>query len=51
MSARTVLAEAAKTPQDSFDIFLSHSIKDAEIVLGTLEILEQFDFSGSSIRK
>jgi hypothetical protein len=44
-SARTVLAEAAKTPQDSFDIFLSHSIKDAEIVLGTLEILKQFDFS------
>jgi hypothetical protein len=44
-SARTVLAEAAKTPQDSFDIFLSHSIKDAEIVLGTQEILEQFGFS------
>jgi hypothetical protein len=44
-SARTLLAEVAKTPHDSFDIFLSHSIKDAEIVLGTLAILEDFGFS------
>jgi hypothetical protein len=44
-SARTVLAEVAKTPLTNFDIFLSHSVKDEEIVLGTFAILEQFKFS------
>jgi hypothetical protein len=44
-SAKTILAEAAKTTQERFDIFLSHSAKDAEIVLGTVALLEQFGFS------
>lgn len=44
-SARQVLAEAAKTADEKFDIFLSHSVKDAEIVLGTGLILEDLGFS------
>src|SRR5436309_177904 len=44
-SARTILSEVASTDQDSFDIFLSHSIADAEIVLGARTILERFGYS------
>jgi hypothetical protein len=44
-SAKDLLTEVAKTSHDSFDIFLSHSVKDADIVLGTLETLEAFGFS------
>jgi len=40
-----VLTEVAKTSNNSFDIFLSHSVKDADIVLGTLETLGAFGFS------
>jgi hypothetical protein len=44
-STKDMLTEVAKTSDNSFDIFLSHSIKDADIVLGTLETLEAFGFS------
>ncbi len=44
-SYRKILEEAAKTPEDRFDIFLSHSIKDAEIVRGTHVILERLGYS------
>ena len=44
-SAKDVLTEVAKTSDNNFDIFLSHSVKDADIVLGTLETLEAFGFS------
>jgi hypothetical protein len=44
-SAKTVLAEATDTDEDSFDIFLSHAIADAEIVLGALSILERLGYS------
>jgi len=39
-SADTVLAEALKATVNEFDVFLCHSTKDAEIVLGTKAILE-----------
>lgn len=39
-SATAVLKEEASTDRDRFDIFLSHSIKDAEFVLGVMRILE-----------
>ena len=38
-SADALLSEAATTYQTSFDVFLSHSIKDAELVLGAYRIL------------
>lgn len=44
-AARTILSEAATTDRTSFDIFLSHAIADAEIVLGTRTILERFGYS------
>jgi hypothetical protein len=44
-SASTSLSEAADTTQDSFDIFLSHAIIDADIVLGTRTILQRFGYS------
>jgi hypothetical protein len=44
-STKDLLTEVAKTSDNSFDIFLSHSVKDADIVLGTLATLEAFGFS------
>jgi hypothetical protein len=44
-SHRTVLSEAAETEADSFDIFLSHSIKDAEIVSGARSVLIGLGYS------
>lgn len=38
--ATAVLKEEASTNRNDFDIFLSHSIKDADLVLGTMRILE-----------
>lgn len=40
-SMASILAEAAKAPKTSFDIFLSHSIRDEDIVLGVKAILEK----------
>jgi len=40
-SADTTLRESANAARNRFDVFLSHSTKDAEIVLGTKAILEQ----------
>jgi hypothetical protein len=39
-SATTILKEEASTLRDRFDIFLSHSIWDADIVFGVARILE-----------
>jgi hypothetical protein len=39
-----VLAKAARTTEDRFDIFLSHSIKDAEIVRGAHILLEDLGY-------
>ena len=43
LESRVVLAEAMKRATDSqqFDIFLSHSSKDADLVLGVVELLER----------
>ncbi len=38
-------AKAARTTEDQFDIFLSHSIKDAEIVRGSHVILKRLGYS------
>ena len=40
-----VLEEAAETTEDDFDIFLSRSIKDAEIVRGAHVILKRLGYS------
>lgn len=40
-SADTILREAATTSDKSFDVFLSHSIRDAEVVLGVVAALTQ----------
>lgn len=40
-SADTILREAAATADKSFDVFLSHSVKDAEVVLGVVAALTQ----------
>jgi hypothetical protein len=40
-----VLEEAAGTADDHFDIFLSHSIQDAEIVRGTHVLLKRLGYS------
>ena len=40
-----VLAKAARTTEDHFDIFLSHSIKDAEIVRGAHVMLKRLGYS------
>lgn len=40
-SARMLLQEGATTAQTSFDVFLSHSIRDAELVLGVKAFLEE----------
>lgn len=39
-SASRILEEAAATPQTSFDVFLSHSRLDAEIILGVQQLLK-----------
>lgn len=39
-TATAVLKEESSTAVQRFDIFLSHSIKDAEIVLGVVRIIE-----------
>lgn len=41
-SAKTILKEEARaaTPGKTFDVFLSHSIKDAEIILGVKSLFE-----------
>src|SRR5438270_1000981 len=44
-SSRTILAEDSKTIEDSFNIFLSHAIADAEIVLGARSILQRLGYS------
>lgn len=40
-SADTLLREAAMTPETSFDVFLSHSVKDADVILGIVAALKQ----------
>jgi hypothetical protein len=44
-SYNKVLEEVAETAEDNFDIFLSHSIKDAEIVRGTHVLLKRLGYS------
>ena len=46
-SSREILTEdnARLAKQDTFDVFLSHSIADAELVLGVKVILERLGFS------
>lgn len=39
-SDREILREAAATPRNSFDIFLSHSSRDQELVLGAKKLIE-----------
>lgn len=39
------VASASSTPDSTFDVFLSHSIKDAEIVLGTVDLLSNHGHS------
>jgi uncharacterized cysteine cluster protein YcgN (CxxCxxCC family) len=47
VTARVALLEAvqAAAEERSFDIFLSHSVRDAELVLGTVDILESLGYS------
>ena len=40
-SADTLLREAAMTPETSFDVFLSHSVNDADVILGIVAALKQ----------
>ena len=40
-SADTILREAATTAETSFDVFLSHSVKDADVILGIVAALKQ----------
>ena len=40
-SADTILREAATTPETTFDVFLSHSVKDADVILGIVAALKQ----------
>jgi hypothetical protein len=40
-SADTLLREAAATLETSFDVFLSHSVKDADVILGIVAALRQ----------
>jgi hypothetical protein len=40
-SADTILREAATTTETNFDVFLSHSVKDADVVLGIVAALKQ----------
>ncbi|MEJ2898646.1 toll/interleukin-1 receptor domain-containing protein [Acinetobacter sp. NS-4] len=47
ISMESVLNESVdrQKQQDHFDIFLSHSIKDAELILGVKTLLEESDFT------
>lgn len=40
-SADTILREAAATRETSFDVFLSHSVKDADVILGIVAALNK----------
>jgi hypothetical protein len=40
-SADTILREAATTAETNFDVFLSHSVKDADVILGIVAALKQ----------
>lgn len=40
-TAATLLNEQSKTARESFDVFLSHSYMDREIVLGAKQLLEE----------
>jgi len=40
-SADTILREAANTGETSFDVFLSHSVKDSDVILGVLAALKK----------
>lgn len=44
-SYSVVLAEAAEGDDETFDIFLSHSIKDTELVVGARSLLRQFGYN------
>ena len=44
-SGDEVLAKSVRTIEDHFDIFLSHSIKDAEIVRGAHILLQRLGHS------
>ena len=39
-SDRAILAEAVETDRISFDVFLSHSFQDRELVVGTKKLIE-----------
>ena len=43
-SADTILREAASTREASFDVFLSHSVKDADVILGVVAAFEKDGF-------
>src|SRR5687767_2962614 len=38
-SADTILSKAARTNETTFDVFLSHSMKDGDVVLGVYAML------------
>lgn len=44
-SSQAILQESVNAAQASFDVFLSHSIRDAELVLGAKEYLEKLGLS------
>ena len=44
-SADAILLDAAATRETSFDVFLSHSTHDAELVLGVVAILKKHGLS------
>lgn len=44
-SDRTILNEAMATAQQRFDIFLSHSFQDRELVVGTKKLIEDAGYS------
>lgn len=44
-AAEGILTKSARTSQDSFDVFLSHSVKDAVAVVGLKGWLEDLGFS------
>lgn len=44
-SDHVILAEAAASDQSKFDIFLSHSFQDRELVVGTKRLIEEAGFT------
>lgn len=44
-SDRVILAEAVQSDQNRFDIFLSHSFDDRELVIGTKKLIEDRGFT------